>query len=760
MKRKKILAIVLAFAVICALSLEPRILSYAEENITNSVTNKDVEKSEVSSSSEDDTSEEDENVAGDNTDVVDDDATTPGNDTSEENEDNVNNDSDTNDENDLTVDNGNVEKEVDIAEINVVKKNSDASTPAPTSEEIEEELPNGDCGTNLTWRFEKNSNSSNTYTLIIEGSGDMDNFTAQTQPWQADRTKITKVVLPQGLTSIGEFAFASCSNLQGKINIPDGVTKVGKQAFAGTQIEEVVIPGSMKLDVNPVFSRCSKLTKIRICDGVSEIGTRYFNGCTGLTMIELPASITNIENMAFASCQSLKTGTVYYKGSEEQWKQLLKKLDENNTKISNAPLVECEHITCNGNMPETKYSITISDKLNGTVKVDKTSASRGETVTVSQTPNEGYNFIGWVIRDPASTEELCSVTGNKFIMPEQDVQVVAWYASNKCGTTWDGADGSNLTWRVSENKDGETYTLVIEGSGTMGGYQRGTDTPWYMYQNKITAISLPDGLLNIGSGAFEGTKISKINIPDSVTNIAFNSFLSSIYLTEIKLPENAVVGDFAFACSALRSIKVPANAMSDYNRIDSARAFYASALLEKAELCEGITYIPEQYFGKCSSLKEVIIPASVTSIDKLAFGDCNSLETVYYRGTKEQWEELKKNTIMGLFGNDTYKTDNQNLFNAKKIVFNYVADNSNNGNNGGNNTTNNTQTSTGQKGNGGAKGSAAGKAGNTAAGGSAAQAGAAARTGDTAQVGVLFGLLLVSGAVLLCIAMRRRVKRS
>lgn len=750
---KKIFATILTLVMVVSLFVETSITSRAEENVSDASNSYSVAEEDVS----------DKNDETEDVDII----------VPEEDEDGIVKDNNTEeneaDEADKVENTAPKENKTDVAENDITEESgaalagsakvAEASVPAAISEETQEELPHGDCGINgdnLTWRLEKKS--EDTYILVIEGSGEMAEYFLNRTPWTEYIQKVVEISLPDRLKNIGSFAFASASISY--IDIPDSVKSIGKSAFYRSSLKEIVIPENVSLGIS-AFSSCGALTKVKIGEGCTTIEQTTFTGCTKLKEIEIPVSVTGIGKRAFYNCKALET--VYYKGTEAEWNTLLQNTDTS-TSTSNTYLINCKNVIYGTDMPETTYSITISDKLNGTVKVDKTSASRGETVTVSQTPDEGYNFIGWVIRDPASTEELCSVTGNKFIMPGQDVQVVAWYVSNKCGTTWDGADGSNLTWRVSENKDGETYTLIIEGSGTMGGYDRGKSTPWYMYQDKITAISLPDGLLNIGSGAFEGTKISKIKIPDSVKNIAHNSFLSSIYLTEIELPENAVVGDFAFAYSALRSVKVPANAMSEYYRTDSAKAFYASALLEKAELCEGITYIPEQYFGKCSSLKEIIIPASVTSIDKLAFGDCDSLETVYYGGTKEQWEELKKNTIMGLFDNGTYKTDNQNLFNAKKIVFNYIADNGNNGNNGGNNTSNNnqnnTQTSTGQKGNGGAKGSAAGKAGNTAAGGNAAQAGAAARTGDTAQVGVLFGLLLVSGAVLLCITIRRRAKRS
>ena len=70
------------------------------------------------------------------------------------------------------------------------------------------ENPHGTCGANLTWEFDPSAS-----TLTIEGSGAMDNFTFNYQaysaetPWKNYQTQFTSVVLPEGLTRVGNFAF-------------------------------------------------------------------------------------------------------------------------------------------------------------------------------------------------------------------------------------------------------------------------------------------------------------------------------------------------------------------------------------------------------------------------------------------------------------------------------------------------------------------------------------------------------------------------
>ena len=98
---------------------------------------------------------------------------------------------------------------------------------------------------------------------------------------------VKDVVIPDGVTSIGNFAFHECSSLT-SITIPDSVTDIGYQ----------------------VFSYCSSLTSITIGSGVTSIGESAFAYCTGLTSITIPNSVTSIGDGAFNKCSSLTSITI------------------------------------------------------------------------------------------------------------------------------------------------------------------------------------------------------------------------------------------------------------------------------------------------------------------------------------------------------------------------------------------------------------------------------------------------------------------
>ena len=86
----------------------------------------------------------------------------------------------------------------------------------------------GSCGSNVTYTYVES-----TGTLTISGTGAMEDFTSYSKvPWNAYRSSIKKVVINNGVTSIGEKAFYLCTGLT-SITIPNSVTSIGEWAFSG-----------------------------------------------------------------------------------------------------------------------------------------------------------------------------------------------------------------------------------------------------------------------------------------------------------------------------------------------------------------------------------------------------------------------------------------------------------------------------------------------------------------------------------------------
>lgn len=108
------------------------------------------------------------------------------------------------------------------------------------------------------------------------------------------------VDIPEGVTSIEEYAFYNCQNLT-EVTIPESVKSINNGAFSScSSLEEVTIPGSVENIGFQAFSGCSSLTKVTMLEGVTSIGARAFSGCRVLEEIKIPESVTSIGDSAFS----------------------------------------------------------------------------------------------------------------------------------------------------------------------------------------------------------------------------------------------------------------------------------------------------------------------------------------------------------------------------------------------------------------------------------------------------------------------------
>ena len=150
--------------------------------------------------------------------------------------------------------------------------------------------------------------------LTISGTGAMADYRADYNlpPWNGWKQNITKIVINDGVTRIGEYAFCGYKENKMELVLPDSVTSIGKAAFCDCeQLQGVKLPPNLTDISDEAFRHCSALKEIQIPSGVKTIGAGAFMLCGGLdSSVTIPDGVTDIGASAFAECNQLKNVTI------------------------------------------------------------------------------------------------------------------------------------------------------------------------------------------------------------------------------------------------------------------------------------------------------------------------------------------------------------------------------------------------------------------------------------------------------------------
>jgi uncharacterized protein YkwD len=160
-------------------------------------------------------------------------------------------------------------------------------------------LDHGTCGDSLTWTL-------NDGTLTVSGTGNMMNGSfCEDFPWPT--ALITDVIIEDGVTSIGDYAFSDTP--LSSISISNSVTSIGDYAFSNTPLSSISIPNSVTSIGDYAFSN-TPLSSISISNSVTSIGDYAFYDCDNLCSITIPESVAVIGDSAFGACSYLYAITI------------------------------------------------------------------------------------------------------------------------------------------------------------------------------------------------------------------------------------------------------------------------------------------------------------------------------------------------------------------------------------------------------------------------------------------------------------------
>ena len=165
---------------------------------------------------------------------------------------------------------------------------------------------------------------------------------------------------------------------------------------------------------------------------------------------------------------------------------------------------------------------------------------------------------------------------------------------------------------------------------TLGGYDV-TEIGEYAFDwcDKMTSVTLPECLVEIGDYAFYQTRIGSITFPNSLTKIGRESFRNINLLKKVTFGTGLDnIGQLSFSfCNNLESVTIPGNVKTVY-----AYAFRGCSKLATVVIEEGVNYISSYAFADCAALASITLPASITKINSgLTYG--TSATIYYYEGT-------------------------------------------------------------------------------------------------------------------------------
>lgn len=489
-------------------------------------------------------------------------------------------------------------------------------------------IATGTCGNSITWRID------NEGVISFRGSGPMEDYRTYVSskygyaPWDKFRKTLRKIIIGEGITTVGEYAFDQCGFIE-KVSLPSSVTNIKEYAF----------------------SDCTSLKSIFIPNGVVEIGSRVFYGCDNLAEIHIASSVNCLKYMAlypineyahlyfygdvpgqWANCvlNYNRDYTIYYIEGKSGWTTptwtapdgftyTTATFDPDSVTIEpNDPLPPAEIIAsgeCGMNGDNVTWTLDDSYAL--------TVTGTGEMADYSYTSD---NLAPW----SSYRDQITSITIGEGI-----------------------TDTGEFTFYCCKNVPGEItipYGVTTLGKCSFEGLEKVTSynipstvqqIDGFVFKNNtnLQTLTIPDGVTSIGEETFLGCQnLTHVDIPEGVTSIGYSAFYDCYALSSITLPDSLTsVGNTAFWNTGLTgTLYIPKNISSiGYN------AFYCNYSLEAFEVDpantllmsqDGVLYTHDQteliQYPRGKTDESYTIPSGVTVIGRLGMAQNGNIKAV------------------------------------------------------------------------------------------------------------------------------------
>ena len=481
------------------------------------------------------------------------------------------------------------------------------------------------------------------------------------QPWQKYSDSITSVIIEDGITAVGAYAFHDMPKLT-NVSMADSVGRIGKKAFYALPIETVKISQGLQNIEESAFQG-TYLTELVLPDGLMTIGNSAFRNCTELVSLALPNTLTRIGSYAFSGCTSLSDVTIpdsvsaLARGSFYGCTDLCSVSFGKG--LTDIPL-ECfsgctslESVIIDGNISAVGTSafsdctslsyVYLSDKVTSLGDYALSGCTEPDTLIVMNPTLEMPT--SWTIGGDNNAYTIYGIAGSTAQEYAENNGITFEVYGDIGDKVYPLADG--LTWTI---KDG---TLIISGKGdipdyTFTGDSLSKDSPWAIFAPEITAVvvdegvtrignkafiglenatyvTLPATLETIGDNAFQGCGFEKIVIPDGVKEIGMQALKGCTDLTELELPSTLeiVPDSLCSGCTSLKTVS-----LSEGTKIIGDSAFSFCTALEMINFPETLIEIKAAAFTNCTSLRNVDLGDHLNIIGGAAFQGCSGLRTL------------------------------------------------------------------------------------------------------------------------------------
>jgi hypothetical protein len=498
------------------------------------------------------------------------------------------------------------------------------------------------CGENPTWSLDEHNG-----TLTIRGTGAMtdDSHTSILSILKYSYSPIEKVIIEDGVTSIGEGTFSHYCNYLTDIIVENGNVSYSAENGvlfnkdkttlicypAGKAESSYIIPNSVTSIGNGAFSDCG-LTVITIPNSVTSIGNWAFSGCSSLTDI-----IVENGNISYSAENGVlfnkdKTTLICYPAGKAESSYTI---PNSVTNIGVGALSGCQGLT----------TITIPNSvtsIGNRVFIDCTNL----TDIIVENENISYSAENGVLFNKDKTTLICYPAGkgeSSYTIPNSvtSIGVGAFSDCHSLTTIIIPNSVTSIGERAFLHCDNLT-TIAIPNSVISIG-------EWAFFRcESLTTITIPNSVTSIGNSAFSYCNLTTIAIPNSVTSIGEGAFFNCESLTTITIPNSVTsIGNYAFyCCSCLPAITIPNSVISIGDK-----AFAHCLNLTTVTIPSSVTSIGDEVFYNCRNLATVTIPNSVTSIGNGAFSNCDNLTDIIVEN-----------------GNVFYSAENGVLFNKDKTT--------------------------------------------------------------------------------------------